>query len=153
MDGSIRLLSVLPSDLPAGIERLQSEGRDAKRQMKDLQMRLAMFEADALAARAEQIGNASAVIAALAGWDQQGLKTIASAIASRSGFLAVLFSVPAPSAIVIARAADLDIDSGAHLRKLTERFGGKGGGRADLAQGGGLQGSPEALTAFVRSML
>jgi alanyl-tRNA synthetase len=153
MDGSIRLLSVLPSDLPAGIERLQSEGRDAKRQTKDLQMRLATFEADALAARAEQIGNASAVIAALEGWDQQGLKTIASAIASRSGFVAVLFSVPAPSAIVVARAADATADSGAILRKLTERFGGKGGGRPDLAQGGGLQGPPDDLAAFVRGLL
>jgi alanyl-tRNA synthetase len=153
VDGSIRLLSVLPPELPAGIERLQSEGRDAKRQIKELQTRLATFEADALAARAEQIGKASAAIAALEGWDQQGLKTIASAIASRSCFVAVLFSVPAPSAIVIARAADLDIDSSALLKKLIERFGGKGGGRPDLAQGGGLQGAPDELKQFVGSLI
>jgi alanyl-tRNA synthetase len=153
VDGSIRLLSVLPSDLPAGIERLQSEGKDAKRQIKDLQTRLAAFEAGELAARAEQFGGASAVIAALDGWDPQGLKTIASAIASRPRHIAALFSLAAPSAIVIARAADLDIDSGAILKKLAERFGGKGGGRSDLAQGGGLHGSVEELTAFVRSLL
>ena len=153
IDGSIRLLSVLPSELPGGLERLQSEVRDAKRSIKDLQMRLAKFEADALAARAEQMGNANAVIAALEGWDQQGLKTIASAIASRSRFVAVLFSIPAPSAVVIARAADLDIDSGTLLRKLTERFGGKGGGRADLAQGGGLQATADELTQSVSSLM
>jgi alanyl-tRNA synthetase len=153
VDESIRRLSVFPSELPAGIERLQSEAKEAKRQIKDLQTRLAGFEAGTLAARAEQVGGATAVIAALEGWDQQGLKTIASAIASRPGHVAVLFSVPAPSAVVIARAADASVDSGAILRKLTERFGGKGGGRPDLAQGGGLQGSPGDLAAFVRGLL
>ncbi len=153
VDGSIRLLSVLPSHLAAGIERLQADAKDAKRQIKDLQTRLASFEANALAARAEQTGNGSAIIAALDGWDQQGLKMIASAIASRPGHLAALFSVPAPSAVVIARAADVNVDSGSLLKKLIERFGGKGGGRPELAQGGGLQGSADEVIAFVRSQL
>ena len=114
---------------------------------------LHVFEADALVARAEQIGGASAVIAALEEWDQQGLKAIASAIASRPRHVAALFSIPAPSAIVIARSADLHVDSGAMLKKLIERFGGKGGGRPDLAQGGGLQGSTDDFVAFVRRVL
>jgi alanyl-tRNA synthetase len=38
------------------------------------------------------------------------------------------------------------------LKQLIERFGGKGGGRPDLAQGGGLQGSPDELIAAVRSI-
>jgi alanyl-tRNA synthetase len=40
---SVRLVSVLPPELPAGIERLQSEAKDLKRQIKDLQSRLAGF--------------------------------------------------------------------------------------------------------------
>ena len=46
---SVRLLSILPGDLPAGIERMQADAKDTKRQLKDLQARLAAFEADALA--------------------------------------------------------------------------------------------------------
>lgn len=152
-EGSIRLLSVLPSELPAAIERLQGEGKDAKKHIRDLQTRLASFEADTLAARAEQVGRAHAVIAVLEGWDQQGLKSIASAIALRPTHVAALFSVPPPSAVVVARATGLDVDSGAILKKLTQRFGGKGGGRPDLAQGGGLQGSPDELREFVRGEL
>jgi alanyl-tRNA synthetase len=45
------------------------------------------------------------------------------------------------------------IDSAALLKQLIERFGGKGGGRPDLAQGGGLQGTPEELGTFVRSLI
>jgi len=152
IEGSIRLLSVLPPELPGAIERLQADVKATKRQGTDLQARLALFEADALAARAEAIGEARAVIAALERWDQQGLKAIASAIASRPRHMAALFSMPAPSSVVIARSPDLKVDSAAMLEKLIERFGGKGGGRPDLAQGGGLQGAPDELIAVVRSI-
>jgi alanyl-tRNA synthetase len=153
IDGSIRLLSVLPAELPGAIERFQADAKATKRQMADLQGRLAAFEADALAARAGLAGTVHAVIAALEEWDQQGLKAIASAIASRPRHVAALFSIPAPSAAVIARSADLTVDSAAMLKKLIERFGGKGGGRPDLAQGGGLQGSPDEIVAFARAIL
>jgi alanyl-tRNA synthetase len=151
--GSVRLVSVLPAELPAGIERLQAEGKAAKKQLKDLQARLSTFEAASLAGRAEAHGTVQVVLAALEGWDQSGLKAIASEVASRSGHAAVLFSVPQPSAVVIARAADAAIDSAAVLKKLVERFGGKGGGRPDLAQGGGLDASADELLAFARGLL
>ena len=93
------------------------------------------------------------VIEALEGWDQNGLKAIASAITARSGYAAVLFSVPQPSTVVIARAADGTVDSAAVLKKLIERFGGKGGGRPDLAQGGGLQGSADDISTYARRLL
>jgi alanyl-tRNA synthetase len=151
--GSVRLVSVLPADLPAGIERLQAEGKAAKKQLKDLQARLSTFEAATLAERAEPHGAVQVVLAALDGWDQSGLKAIASAIASRPGHAAVLFSVPQPSAVVIARAPDAAVDSAAVLKKLVERFGGKGGGRPDLAQGGGLDAPADELLSFARGLL
>jgi alanyl-tRNA synthetase len=93
------------------------------------------------------------VIAVLEGWDQSGLKGIASAIAARPGHTAILFSAPPPSAVVIARAPDAAVDSASLLKRLIERFGGKGGGRADLAQGGGLQGPTDDLVSFARELL
>jgi alanyl-tRNA synthetase len=150
---SVRLVSVLPADLPAGIERLQGDTKDLKRQLKDLQARLAVFEADALAGDAETHGPFRVVIAVLEGWDQSGLKGIASAIAARPGHTAILFSAPAPSAVVIARAIDATIDSAGILEQLIARFGGKGGGRADLAQGGGLRGATDDLVSFARGLL
>ena len=144
---SIRLLSVLPSELPAGIERLQNEGKELRRQLKDLQGRLAAHEADALAAQAEIVGGIRLVLAALEAWDAAGLKTIAAAIAARSGHAAVLISTPAPSAVVVARAADVPVNAAHLLKQLLDRFGGKGGGRPELAQGGGLQGTPADILA------
>ena len=58
-----------------------------------------------------------------------------------------------PALAVIARAGDTRVDAAAVLKALVERFGGKGGGRADLAQGGGLAGSPADLLAAVRELV
>ena len=150
---STRLVSVLPTELPAGIERLQNEGRHLKRRVKELQARLATHEAATLAEAAEHHGAVRAVVAALDDWDANGLKIIATAIAERAGYAAVVLSTPPPSALVIARAADLRVDSATILKQMLEQFGGKGGGRPELAQGGGLEGSTDDMIAFARSAL
>ena len=149
---SVRLVSVLPTELPAGIERLQAEMKDARRSLKALQNRLATFEGLCLADRAEAIGSCHAVIAIVDGWDQNGLKSLAGAITTRPGHLAALFSATTPSPAVIARAPDVTVDCALILKKLIERFGGKGGGRPDLAQGGGLQGDPEEILQLAREL-
>jgi alanyl-tRNA synthetase len=150
---SVRLISVLPADLPGGIERLQADAKDTKRQVKDLQARLAGFEAAALAERAEMVGSLRVVVEALEGWDPNGLKTIASAIVVRPGHVAALFSTPSPSAVVITRAADAGVDCAAALKTIVSTFGGKGGGRPDLAQGGGVQAPAGELMALARKLL
>ena len=136
--GSVRALSVLPSELPVAIERLQADGKDLRKQIKDFQSKLAAQEADVLADAAVAVGGVTLVAAALPGWDAGGLKVIASRIAERAGHAAVLVSEPSPAAVVVARAADLGIDAGALLKQLVDRHGGKGGGRPELAQGGGM---------------
>jgi alanyl-tRNA synthetase len=149
---SVRLISVLPEELPAGIERLQGESKETRRQLKDAQSRLAAFEAAALAGRATLHGEIHVVVEALEGWDPAGLKSIASAVAERAGHVAVIFSQPSPSAVVIARSKGTSFDSAAALDRLIRQFGGKGGGRPDLAQGGGLEGTPDAFVAFTRTL-
>jgi len=148
---SVRLLSVLPSELPAAIDRVQTDSRELRRQLRDLQTRLAGHEAAALAERAEPAGSMRVVVAALDGWDANGLKTVAAAIAARPGHAALLVSSPPPAAIVVARAPDVMLDSAAMLKQLTAQFGGKGGGRPELAQGGGLTGDVNAMLAAAKS--
>ncbi len=62
----------------------------SRRQLKDLQARLAAHEAAALADARRTRRAARVVVAALDGWDANGLKTIAAAIAARPGHAAVL---------------------------------------------------------------
>lgn len=43
--GSMRVLSVLPGELPSAVERVQNEARDLRKTIKGLQERLATHEA------------------------------------------------------------------------------------------------------------
>ena len=150
MAASVRLLSVLPADLPGAIERMQADAKAARHDLKDLQAALAGYRAADLMRDAETLNGTRVVIAAVAGADASALKAMASQIAGRAGHAAILVSVPPPSAIVVARAPDAAVDSGAVLKHLVALFGGKGGGKPELAQGGGLHGDIEAIRAAAR---
>ena len=151
--GSVRALSVLPEELPAAIERSQADNKQLRKAIKDLGERLAVHEAGALAARGARVGEVTLVAEALEGWDASGLKALATAVIERPGYVAALVTAASPALAVIARAGDTRVDAAAVLKALVERFGGKGGGRADLAQGGGLAGSPADLLAAVRELV
>jgi alanyl-tRNA synthetase len=58
-----------------------------------------------------------------------------------------------PTLVVIARSADVSISAQQLLTKLMAAFGGRGGGRAETAQGGGLNGSADAIISMVRSSI
>jgi alanyl-tRNA synthetase len=153
VNGSIRLLSVLPGELPAAIERTQNEGKDLRKQAKDLTQRLAVHEAAAFAARAEPIGPLSGVVESVGGYDATGLKTLATSIVTQPGRVAALVSASTPALVVIARSPDVSVDAAAVLKTVMTRFGGKGGGRPDLAQGGGLNAAPQEIVAALRELI
>jgi alanyl-tRNA synthetase len=148
--GSVRLLSVLPGELPAGIERMQAESKDLRYQLRQATQKLAEHEAETLAAGAEAIGAAKCVIAAVDGYDASSLKTLAISIAREPGRVAAVITGAAPAAIVITRSADVTLDAAAILKAMTARFGGKGGGKPEMAQGGGLSGPPQEIVTALR---
>ena len=151
VSGSVRLLSVLPDELPSAIERLQAAGRTQQKSQEGLYERLATHEAAALHATAEKIGSVNAVVKAVAGWDANGLKKLASAIAANSASVAVLLTPESPTLVVVTRSQDLSLDAGAILKELIDRFGGRGGGKGGMAQGGGLTGETSAILDAARA--
>jgi alanyl-tRNA synthetase len=164
--GGVRLLSVLPQELPAAIERLQGDAKDLRKAIGRFQESLASHEASRLLASAPVVNGRHMVVETLDGWDAAGLKAVASALmasAAASGgrsleeggrpIGAVLLSTSSPTFVVVATTAAGSLDANRILRELTARFGGRGGGRADLAQGGGLTGSLEEMKALARTLL
>jgi alanyl-tRNA synthetase len=150
---AVRRLSVLPADLPDAIERVQDDLKRQKGEARALQDRLVRYEAESYARRAADVAGLLLVAERVEGWDAQGLKALATDIAARPRHVAVLLSADTPPLIVIARASDVSLDAGAIVKALTGRFGGKGGGRPELAQGGGFSGSFAELLDAVRTVL
>jgi alanyl-tRNA synthetase len=153
VNGSVRMLSVLPGELPGAIERSQSESKELRRQLRDLAQRLAVHEAEALAAGAEAIGPVSGVVDVVDGYDATGLKTLATTIVATPGRVAALVSATTPALLVIARSPDVSLDAAALVGRAIARFGGKGGGRPDLAQAGGLSATPQDIAAALRTFI
>ena len=148
--GCIRHVSVAPDELPAAIEHLQAESKDQRKFVRDLQERLAGFEAAAMAAAAEEIGGVRQVVQAIEGRDQNELRTMALAICGAPGYRVALFSTTAPYVAVLARSKDGRTDCAAALKALMSAFGGRGGGRPEMAQAGGLTGDLSQILEAAR---
>jgi alanyl-tRNA synthetase len=58
-----------------------------------------------------------------------------------------------PIAVVVARSQNAGVDSSKVLRTLLDRFGGRGGGRPELAQGAGLVGKIDDILAAAGELL
>jgi len=149
-----KFLSVAPDEMAAAVERMQGESKAQQRTLRGFQEKLAIHEAHALLEKAAPAGSQSLVIEALDGWDAQGLKAIAvAAAAAQPNVVAALFTTTMPALVVIARGSAATADAGALLKQLVTKFGGKGGGKPDLAQGGGLVATPAQLQDAMRAAL
>jgi alanyl-tRNA synthetase len=146
----VKLLSVTPSAMPAAVEKLQADARMLKKLHETVQEQLAQHEADSFSRRAQRAGPWMLVTEAVTGWDAASLKKLASAVVARPSLVAVLVSTERPALLVVAGSSDVPIDAGLVLRRLLDRFGGKGGGKGAVAQAGGLNGSSDDILRAAR---
>jgi alanyl-tRNA synthetase len=141
--GATRLLSIKPEELVDAVTRLQADAKDARLQVRALGESLAAFEAERFVRDAATAGRT--IVAEVMDRDANGLKALAQAIAAL-GPSAVLVSKARPCLIVAARgSADAAFDAAAVIKSSIARFGGKGGGRPELAQAGGIDADPGAV--------
>ena len=149
---SVRLLSVLPEEIAATVERMQGDAREQKRAAAALQTELAKFRARELAEAAEPINGIAAVLRAVDG-DANGLKGLATAVAAASHSVVVLVSTTRPALVVAARSSDATVSAQQIIATLTGKFGGRGGGKPELAQAGGIDAAPQEILEAARGWL
>jgi alanyl-tRNA synthetase len=65
----------------------------------------------------------------------------------------VLASSEPPVSIVVAQSVPGGASAADVLARLTARFGGRGGGNAELAQAGGLAAAPQVVIDAAREVL
>lgn len=134
-------LSTGVSDLPEAVSRLLEAEQAARRKAEDLRTRLLDCELPHLASEVEQVGALRLLCRMLEGYDAGNMRYLASSLTQEPG-IAVLLAVTEPSPrICFARSQDVDIDVAELLRETLAPYGGRGGGRPHVAQGGGIAAS------------
>jgi alanyl-tRNA synthetase len=146
-----RLLGVAPLDIVARVGQLQHEAREAERSLRDLRAELTDHRAMEWRASVETIGPWRVVLRRAAGEGSE-LKALAQAVVAAPGLLAVITGDGSPLPLVVARSVDLTFDAGAFVKRTVASFGGRGGGRPELAQGG-VPVSAAEIENFVRQTL
>ncbi|MDO5081952.1 MAG: alanine--tRNA ligase [Arachnia propionica] len=149
-------LRVQPDQLVERVEKLLSQLKSAEKQIAALQAEKLLARSGELAAAARPVGGVNLVAAALPGVTGGDLRTLALDIRERLGqepaVVALAGGVEGKAAGVVATnaaARQLGIRAGALISVACQAMGGKGGGKDDLAQGGGTDpgAAPEAIAA------
>jgi alanyl-tRNA synthetase len=116
-----------PAEVPAAIDKLRREAEAADGQITQLRSRLA-------GAIIAQLPGHGPAIAALPG-DAELLRGVAARLAAAGRDAILCAPDDAGATVVMIRAAGSSLDCGALWKRLAAKHGGRGGGRADRADG------------------
>jgi alanyl-tRNA synthetase len=140
-------VSASPLETPAAVATIWRDVQQARKRIEDLESKLLDYEA------AEFPVKDGFAIAAFRDRGVETLKMLAVRIAARPSTVVLLADQSDQLRVVFARSADLAVDVSAILKKTIARFGGRGGGRPNLAQAGGLNAeSADAVLEYARSL-
>lgn len=141
-------LRVAPDQLTDRVAKLVAQLKDAEKQIAQLQSEKLLAGTDQLLSKAEQVGDVTLLATEVPGVAGGDLRTLATDLRGRipagtPAVIALIGGADKPAAIVAtteeARAKGLS--AGALIRDLCATLGGRGGGKDDMAQGGGADAS------------
>ncbi len=137
------LLDTSAEETPALVEKLQARLKEQDRTLRDLQEQLLGYRAQELLATAPRLDGLRMVVQVLPDLDVNQVKTLAGLLTEEEERVVALLGCEqtGKGTVVFARTPDVDLHMGQLLRQVLGQFGGGGGGRPELAQGGGVAGA------------
>lgn len=151
LDEAAQLLGGNAGDVIDKLRQLLDRQKKLERELESLKAKAAAGATADLAASAPEVSGIKVVAARLEGLDAKALRDAVDQLKSRLGDAVILLaSAEAGKASLVAgvqgRAAG-KVKAGELLSHVAAQIGGKGGGRPDMAQGGGPDG-PALVTAL-----
>lgn len=132
------LLSTGVEELPRRLEAALARLREAEFELNRLRRERLMERVPELLAGAQALPGGIRLICAEVDGGMDALKELAARLIAEPGLIALLASKQGERReLLFARSAGLDTHMGALLKAALAPLGGKGGGRADFAQGSG----------------
>jgi alanyl-tRNA synthetase len=144
-------LRVAPLEVAGRVERMAAEVRQLEREIAQLKAKLASGGARDLMAEVASIGGVKVLVTQTDVDDARALRETGDSLKNRLGSGVIVLAGVGPDKVSLLAMVTDDLTHRYHAGKLlqtiAEVLGGKGGGRPDMAQGGGKDASklPEAL--------
>jgi alanyl-tRNA synthetase len=143
-----RDLRTTPDGVRAAVAALQEGMRERERQIERLRLQVATSDVDAIASGAREVDGTRVIAACVDVADRDTLLQVGDRLRDRlqSGVVVLASSVNGQPALIAMVTHDL-VDRGVHAGRIIQQIaplvGGRGGGRPEVAQGGGTD--PERI--------
>ncbi|MBI3244450.1 MAG: alanyl-tRNA editing protein [Chloroflexi bacterium] len=138
------------SEVTQSVAKLRAEAQSYHKELKAARETLLAREADGLAAASPALNGRRVIRQAWADRDPNEVRGLAVQLAALPGTVALLGTAGAKAHLVFARAEDAPGDMNAALKTALAMFGGRGGGNAKLAQGGGVSADAAQIESALR---
>ncbi|MDQ3666673.1 MAG: alanine--tRNA ligase, partial [Acidobacteriota bacterium] len=137
------------TELPIQVERLQAELKKARREADDLRMKIATGAAGSSSNGVESrdVAGVRVVAREASGLDAAGMRQLSDTLLARikSGVVVLGRTGDGKASLIVRTSPDISkrVSAGQVIKELAPIVGGRGGGKPDMAEGGGNQ--PEKL--------
>src|SRR5712671_2942624 len=125
----------------ATVEKLTQTTRQLEKQLADQRRKGALNQLDELAANARTIKGIKVVVGQVEGLDRDGIRQLVDSLRQKLGSGVVVLGQAEDGKVALIAGVTKDLTAKVHAGKviqtLAQQVGGKGGGRPDLAEGGG----------------
>ncbi|HEY0385307.1 MAG TPA: DHHA1 domain-containing protein, partial [Pyrinomonadaceae bacterium] len=139
------------TEIPATVGRLQEELKKVRREADELRVKIATGAIGASSANGDEAREVAGGVKVLAreasGLDAAGMRQLSDTLLARTGSGVVVLgrSSEGKVSLIVRTSPDLTkrVPAGQVIKELAPLVGGRGGGKPDMAEGGGSQ--PEKL--------
>lgn len=156
IDASLGALNTQRDNLPNAIARLQDELKKTRKEMDDLKLKIATGSignggASANGDESRDVGGVKVLAKIVDGLDANGTRQLSDTLLARlrSGVVVIGRRDDGKVGIIVRVSDDLTdrVKAGNVIKEITPIVGGKGGGKPDMAEGGGNK--PEKLSEAI----
>lgn len=143
-----------PSDAAARISQILDNVKSLEKELATLKSKLASAQGDDLIKQAVEVNGVKILAAEMIGADAKALRETLDKLKDKLKTCVVLLAATEAGKVTLIAGVSNDLTSkvkaGELVNFVAQQVGGKGGGRADMAQAGGTQ--PEHLLAALQSV-
>lgn len=152
IEGLVRLLGVKPDSLCDSVTRQVQLLHSTQEELQKLRLEFLPIEARKLIDQGKKIGARKLVSTIIKDWSPSEVRALSNLLQKENGVVAFLAVYDGQKlSLTVSCADDTGLSANELLKKQLAEIGGKGGGNARTAQGGGIATDKQVETLFSRT--